>query len=186
MSGKTSTLASVSGRYAKALFDLAREDSRLDEVDAELGDFLAALDESADLERLISSPVFSRSEQENVLARVLEKMQISGLTPRFFALLIKNGRLNYIRAIIRDYRRLLAEERGEITAEICSAVKLSPAQIKKLQSALKTLTGRKTSIRQSVDETLLGGLVVKLGSRMYDSSLRTKLFNLQRVMKEIG
>lgn len=186
MSGKTSTLASVSGRYAKALFDLAREDRRLDEVESELDSIALALDENADLERLISSPVFSRSEQGHALAKVLEKMEIAGLTARFVALLSKNGRINQIRSVIADYHALTALERGEVTAEVTSAAKLSSAQIKKLQEALKTLTGRKTSINQNVDEKLLGGLVVKLGSRMYDSSLRTKLFNLQRVMKEIG
>jgi F-type H+-transporting ATPase subunit delta len=186
VSGKTSTLASVSGRYAKALFDLAQDENRLDEIADELDRLGALLDENADLERLISSPVFSRAEQANVLARVLEKMQVSGLATRFIALLSKNGRVNHIRSIIAAYHALLAQERGEITAEITSAVKLSAAQVKKLQAALKALTGRKTSINQNIDEKLLGGLIVKLGSRMYDSSLRTKLFNLQRVMKEIG
>ncbi len=158
----------------------------MDEVGKELDLFISALDASADLRMLVSSPAFSRREQNAAIGAILEKMQIGGITAKFAGLLIKNGRLDYFASVIRAYHDLLAEHHGEITAEVLSAVRLSAGQIKDLRTALKKVSGRKTRIIQHIDETLLGGLVVKLGSRMYDSSLRTKLFNLQRLMKEVG
>ena len=158
----------------------------MDEVGEELDMFRSALDASADLRLLVSSPAFSRREQGDAIGAVLKKMQIGGITANFAGLLVKNGRLDHFAAIIRGYHDLLGAHRGEITAEVTSAQKLSAAQISDLRASLKAVSGRKTRIIQHIDESLLGGLVVKLGSRMYDSSLRTKLFNLQRLMKEVG
>ncbi len=158
----------------------------MDEVGKELDLFSSALDASADLRRLVSSPAFSRREQDAAIGAILKKMQIGGITANFAGLLVKNGRLDHFAPVIRAYHDLLAEHHGEITAEVSSAQKLNADQLKDLRAALKKLSGRKTRIIQHIDETLLGGLVVKLGSRMYDSSLRTKLFNLQRLMKEVG
>ncbi|PLX41007.1 MAG: F0F1 ATP synthase subunit delta [Hyphomicrobiales bacterium] len=186
MSGNTALLASVSGRYARALFDLAHKAGSHDAVASALDGFLAALDDHPDLKRLVDSPVFSRSDQVKAMGAVLGGLKIDGLTANFLGTVARNGRLDHIRDMVAAYHSLLAADRGETTAEVTSAQALGEAQLSKLQATLNKLTGRDVQIMQSVDASLLGGLVVKLGSRMYDNSLRTKLFNLQRMMKEVG
>ena len=186
MSGNTATLSSVSGRYARALFDLAQDAGNQDAVAEALDGFIDALDSNPDLKRLADSPVFSRSEQVKALNSVLEGLKVEGLTANFLGTVAQNGRLDHIRDMVSAYQSLMASERGETTAEVTSAAELEDGQLKKLQSALNSLTGRDVQIAQKVDSSLLGGLIVKMGSRMYDNSLRTKLFNLQRMMKEVG
>lgn len=186
MSGNTATLASVSGRYARALFDLAQDAGSHDAVAGALDGFLAALDANPDLKRLADSPVFSRSDQVRGLSAVMGDLGIDGLTANFLGIVAQNGRLDHVREMAGAYHSLVAADRGEATAEVMSAVALGEEQLKKLQAALDKLTGRDVQITQQVDKSLLGGMVVKLGSRMYDNSLRTKLFNLQRMMKEVG
>lgn len=186
MSGNTAILASVSGRYARALFDLAKAAGEQDAVAETLDSFIAALDDNPELKRLADSPVFTRAEQLKAINAVLGGMGIEGLAAKFIGTVAQNGRLDHVRGMTRAYQGLLAVERGEETAEVTSAAALDDGQLKKLQKTLNSLTGRDVQITQKVDAKLLGGLVVKLGSRMYDNSLRTKLFNLQRMMKEVG
>jgi len=174
------------GRYATALFELAEADKALDQVNADLGRLLEMMDDSEDLARLVRSPVFTAEEQGRAVAAVLAKSEIGGLTENFIKLVAKNRRLFAVRAMIGAYRALLAQHRGEVTAEVTSAEKLSEGQLDALTSSLKSSIGRDVQVETRIDPGLLGGLVVKVGSRMVDSSLRTKLQSLKIAMKEVG
>jgi F-type H+-transporting ATPase subunit delta len=174
------------GRYATALFELAEADQAFDEVERDLARFGEMMDSSEDLVRMVRSPVFSADEQERAVAAVLDKAGIGGLTGNFIKLVARNRRLFAIRDMIRSYRALLAEHRGEVTAEVTSAEKLSDAQLDALKDELRISIGRDVQIETRIDASLLGGLVVKVGSRMVDSSLRTKLQSLKIAMKEVG
>ena len=177
---------SLNGRYAKALFELAEDAGSTDAVAADLDAFIALMDECDDLARLVDSPAFSRAEHLKGILPVLDKAGIKGLSARFIGLLAANGRLRHVRGMVEAFHDLLAQKRGEISVEVATATALSAAQMQQLEKTLKKITGRTTTITPEVDPSLLGGLVVKLGSRMYDNSLRTKLNNLQRAMKEVG
>jgi F-type H+-transporting ATPase subunit delta len=174
------------GRYATALFELAEADQAFDEVERDLARFGDMMDASEDLVRMVRSPVFSADEQERAVAAVLDKAGIGGLTGNFIKLVARNRRLFAIRDMIRSYRALLAEHRGEVTAEVTSAETLSDAQLGALKDELRISIGRDVQIETRIDASLLGGLVVKVGSRMVDSSLRTKLQSLKIAMKEVG
>ena len=139
-----------------------------------------------DLRRLVKSPVFSAEEQGRAIAAILEKMQIEGLTANFLKLIARNRRLFAAPDMIKAFRALLARHRGQTSAEVISAAKLEEGQVRALQSALKAALHKDVQLDQKVDATLLGGLVVKVGSRMVNSSLRTKLNSLKAVMKEVG
>jgi F-type H+-transporting ATPase subunit delta len=174
------------GRYATALFELAEADQAFDEVERDLARFGEMMDSSEDLARMVRSPVFSADQQERAVTAVLDRAGIAGLTGNFIKLVARNRRLFAIRDMIRSYRALLAEHRGEVTAEVTSAEKLSEAQLGALKDELRISIGRDVQIETRVDASLLGGLVVKVGSRMVDSSLRTKLQSLKIAMKEVG
>lgn len=186
MSGEDPITTGMAGRYATALFELASGPKALKSVESDLMAFRAMLDSSTDLNRLVRSPVFSADEQQRALAAILKKAGIKGLTANFLNLVARNRRLFAIRDMIRAFEALLAQHRGEVTAEVASASKLSPAQTKALKAALKAAIKQDIQISTQVDPTLLGGLVVKVGSRMVDTSLRTNLNNLKFVMKEVG
>ncbi len=186
MAAQGSTVEGVSGRYATALFELALEAKSLDDVGADLDAFQGMLEMSADLTRLVRSPVFSADDQNRAIKAVIDKAGMSGLAANFIALIAQNRRLFAVSDMIRDFRTLLAVHRGEITAQVASAEKLSDAQVTALKEALKEKVGRDVQLDASVDPALLGGLVVKVGSRMIDTSLRTKLNNLKIAMKEVG
>ena len=176
----------MAGRYANALFELAREQNQLPQVEADIKSFEAMLASSEDLRRLVRSPVFSADDQGRAIAAVLDKAQLSPLTANFFKLIAKNRRLFAAPDMIKAFRSILARHRGELTAEVASAVPLNDAQMQALKAQLKATTGKDVQITTSVDPALLGGLVVKVGSRMIDSSLRTKLTNLKITMKGAG
>jgi F-type H+-transporting ATPase subunit delta len=179
-------MASMAGRYAAALFDLAKEEGQLPQVEADLAAFRALLDESDDLRRLIRSPVISAEEQAKALDAVLAKAGVSPLTANFFKLIAHNRRLFAAADMIRDFRALLARERGEVSADVASAHPLTPDQLTALRDALRVQIGKDVQVNTRVDPSLLGGLVVKVGSKMIDSSLRTKLNNLKVAMKGIA
>jgi F-type H+-transporting ATPase subunit delta len=179
-------MASMAGRYAAALFELAKDEKQLPQVEADLKSFQAMLDESGDLRRLVRSPVISADDQARALAAVLGKAGFSGLTANFFRLIARNRRLFAAGDMIRGFRALLARERGEISADVASAHALSPEQLNALKDVLRVQMGKDVQVATRVDPNLLGGLVVKVGSRMIDSSLRTKLDNLRVAMKGIG
>ncbi|WP_088347848.1 MULTISPECIES: F0F1 ATP synthase subunit delta [Rhodomicrobium] len=186
MTGETTLVAGMAGRYATALFELARDEGKLDETAAALTALDELLDESPDLARLVRSPIFSATEQAAALAALTEKAGIPPLTSNFLQLLVKNRRLFALRDIVAGFRTLLADHRGEIRAEVTSAVPLSDQQTDDLKATLKAKTGKDVSLTKSVDPALLGGLIVKIGSRMVDSSIQTKLSNMKIAMKEVG
>jgi F-type H+-transporting ATPase subunit delta len=179
-------MASVAGRYASALFDLANEQSQLPGVEQELINLQRMLDESADLQRMVRSPVFSADEQSGALVAVLGKAGISGLTLNFVKLIARNRRLFALSDMIKGFRTLAARARGEVEADVSSAVALGDEQMAALKETLKASIGKDVRINAHVDPSLLGGLIVKVGSRMIDSSLRTKLATLKLRMKEVG
>ncbi len=186
MASKTSESTSLYHRYALALFELAEADNALDTVAAELTQIQAMINESPDLLRMLRSPVISRDEQRRAMAAILEQAGMSSLTQRFVGLVGRNGRFFALPGILKAFHNLLAKERGETAAEVISAKPLTKAQMQALETALKSVVGSPVSVATRVEPDLLGGLVVKLGSRMVDSSLKTKLNRLSMAMKGIG
>ena len=187
MAGEDSTVSGVAGRYARALFELALDAKSVDAVRAEIEQFDAMIAESADLNRLVRSPVFGAEERSRALAAVLAKAGIAGLTANFLMFVAANRRLFAVRDMIRDFRKLVARWKGEVTAEVTAAETLSDSHLEAIKSALKSITGEKTvDLHVKIDPAIIGGLMVKLGSRMVDSSLRTKLNAIKHAMKEAG
>lgn len=186
MAAETSIVSGIAGRYATALFELAADAEALDSVAADLAGLERLLDESADLRRLVLSPMFKRGEQAKAMAAVLDQAGASDLMARFVAVVAENRRLFALPQIIGAFNRLLARHRGEMVAEIASATPLTDGQTEALKQALREVAGTDVNLEAKVDSSLIGGLVVKLGSRMVDSSVRTKLQNLRLVMKGIG
>ena len=175
----------MAGRYATALFELARDEKSVDAVKADLDALDAMMAESPDLLRLVRSPVFGAEEQGKALAAVLDKAGIKGLAYNFLLLVASNRRLFAVRDMIRGFRSLVAKHKGEVTAEVTVAEKLSDAHLDALKNALKSITGGKAvDLNVKVDPAIIGGLTVKLGSRMVDGSLRTKLNSIKHAMKE--
>jgi len=179
-------ISGVAERYASSLFDLALEAGSIDSVNVDLDKFQALLDESADLRRLVASPVFSSGDQQRAVIAVAEKAGITGTVANFLKVVAGNRRLFALPGMIRAFRVIAAEHRGEINAEVTSAHALSAAQETELKSALKGVTGKDVTINVTVDPSLLGGLIVKVGSRQIDTSLRTKLSTLKLALKEVG
>ena len=180
------SVSGVSGRYATALFELARDQKAVDAVKADLDNFEALLNESADLARLVRSPVFSSDVQSKALTAVLDKAGITGISANFLKVLTANRRLFAVADVIRAYRTLVAKYRGEATADVTVAEPLGEKNLDALKAALKSVTGKDVALNVKVDPSIIGGLVVKLGSRMVDSSLRTKLNSIKHAMKEAG
>jgi F-type H+-transporting ATPase subunit delta len=187
VAGEDTTVSGMAGRYARALFELALEAKSVDAVRADIEKFDAMISESTDLHRLVRSPVFGAEEQGRALAAVIAKAGIGGLAANFLKLITANRRLFSVRDMIRDFRKLVAKWKGEVTAEVTAAEKLSDTHIEALKSALKSITGEKAiDLNVKIDPSIIGGLTVKLGSRMVDSSLRTKLNAIKHAMKEAG
>ena len=179
-------MASMAARYAAALFELAKEQKQLDQVERDVRTFQSLLEGSADLARLVRSPVISAEAQARALEAVLARAGISGFTGNFLKLIVRNRRLFAVGDMLRGFLSLLARERGEVSADVASAHPLSDEQMQVLADSLKASIGRNVQIRTRVDPNLLGGLIVKVGSKMIDSSLRTKLNNLKVAMKGIA
>jgi F-type H+-transporting ATPase subunit delta len=179
-----SDVSTMAGRYATALFDLASEANAIDAVKADLDRFSALVGESADLARLVRSPVFSAAEQLQALSAVLERAGIGGIAAKFLKLVTTNRRLFAVRDMIRGYRELVALHKGEATAEVTVAEKLKDEHVEALRAALKSVSGKDVDLDIKIDPAIIGGLVVKLGSRMVDTSLRTKLNAIKHAMKE--
>ena len=180
----TSTVSSgVAGRYAAALFDLAEEKKCLDEIAADTDVIRALLAESDDLRRLVSSPVIGREPQGRALAAVLAKAGTSELTRKFVGVVAKNRRLFALNDMCVAYYSLLALRRGQMTAEVVSAQPLSDTSQAALEKEIRKAMGSKVQVNVSVDPSLLGGMIVKVGSRMVDSSLKSKLQKLELSLK---
>lgn len=183
----TTATTGVAGRYASALFDLADGSKSLDQVAQDLGSLRKMVAESADLARLIASPVIPRALQGKALLAVLDAAGMSGLTRNFVGTVAANGRARDLPAMASAFLAELAARRGETTATVTSAVPLSPAQLQQLSDSLRAvLASNKVSIDARVEPDILGGLVVKVGSRLFDSSVRSKLQRLQLAMKGVA
>jgi F-type H+-transporting ATPase subunit delta len=179
-------MSGLAGRYAGALFDLAKERGLVEDTVADLLSLSRAYDGSTDLQRLVRSPVAGREEQSRAMVVLTEKLEFTRLTRNFIGLLATNRRLFALRLIIDYYVALRAKERGEMAAEVVSAAELTSSQKLTLEENLKRAMGRNFTIAFQTDATLLGGLVVKLGSLMVDHSLRSKLQHMQLIMKGVG
>ena len=186
MAAEDPSVSGVSGRYATALFELARDQNSIDAVKADLDKFDAMLGESADLKRLVRSPVFAADAQLKALSAVLDKAGISGVAANFLKVLTNNRRLFAVADVIRAFGALVAKFKGEASAEVTVAEPLSDKNLDALKAALKQVSGKDVTLNVKVDPSIIGGLVVKLGSRMVDSSLRTKLNSIKHAMKEAG
>ena len=186
MAAEDTSVSGVSGRYATALFELARDQNVVDEVKADLDKFDVLLNDSADLKRLVRSPVFAADAQSRALSAVLDKAGIAGIAANFLKVLTANRRLFVVADVIRASRALVAKFKGETTADVTVAEALSDKNLDALKVALKSVTGKDVALNVKVDPSIIGGLVVKLGSRMVDGSLRTKLNSIKHAMKEAG
>ena len=173
----------LAGRYANAVFELAQEQKAVDAVSADLASLRRAMETSSDLNRLVRSPVFGAEDQARALKAILEKMGASELSIKFVLLLAAKRRLFVLVQIIKQYESLVARSRGETEAEVIAARALNDAEINELKTALKAKLGKEPRLQTKVDPTLLGGLIVKVGSRMIDSSIRTKLMGIRAAMR---
>jgi F-type H+-transporting ATPase subunit delta len=176
----------MAGRYATAVFDLALEEKTLDQVMADLDRFDALIADNPDLLRLVRSPVFGAEEQQAALAAVLVRAGIGGTAANFLRLVTTNRRLFAVRDMIRALRVLVARHKGEITAHVTVAERLGDRHLSALKDALKSVTGKDVMLDIKVEPAIIGGLVVKIGSRMVDASLKTKLNSIKHAMKEVG
>jgi F-type H+-transporting ATPase subunit delta len=181
------SVSGMAGRYATALFDLAREAHAIDEVSASLDRFDAIVAENPDLNRLVRSPVFSAEEQVRALSAVLDGVAIEGLAANFLKLVASNRRLFALRDMIKGYRTLVAHHKREVRAEVTFAERPTEQHLEALKEALKSVSGgHSIDLDVRIDSTIIGGLIVKLGSRMVDASLKTKLNAIKQAMKEVG
>jgi F-type H+-transporting ATPase subunit delta len=175
--------ASLAGRYASALFDLARDQRQIESVATSLDALAQALLDSKDFNELVTSPLVSREEAGKAFGALAPDLGLDPITANFLGVLARNGRKNELRNVIRAYRRLAAEHRGETTAEVITARPLNDDQLTALRQQLRARAGRDVAIEAEVDSTILGGIVVKLGSQQVDASIRTKLNRLAQAMK---
>jgi F-type H+-transporting ATPase subunit delta len=175
--------ASLAGRYASALFDLAREQKQIDAVSRSLEALRQALADSKDFADLVESPLVSRDESGKAFAALAPQLGLDPITTNFVGVLARNGRKGQLSAVIRSFRRLASEHRGESTAEVITARPLNDDQIAQLKAQLRARAGRDVNIEAEVDPAILGGIVVKLGSQQIDASIRTKLNRLASAMK---
>ncbi|MFN3845947.1 MAG: F0F1 ATP synthase subunit delta [Paracoccaceae bacterium] len=186
MSEPASISSGIAARYATALFELAKETMALKALEADADALTAALSTSADFGTLISSPVISREDQARSMAAIAAKMGLSELTANTLQLMAAKRRLFVLPQLLTNLAARIADEKGEVTAEVTSATVLSSEQSKTLAASLSARVGKDVKLKTAVDESLIGGLVVKLGSTMIDTSIKAKLAALQNAMKEVG
>lgn len=183
-SANLAPVSGVAGRYASALFDLAVEAGALESVESELKTLQGAIDGSADLKAFLQSPVYNRDDQLSAVGALASKAGFSALVTNFLKLTAQNRRLFALQDMIRAFRALAADHRGEVSAEAATAAPMTDDQVKALRLEIEALVGKAVNLETRVDPDLLGGLVVKIGSQMVDASLKTKLNRLKTVMKE--
>jgi F-type H+-transporting ATPase subunit delta len=181
-----SIVSGVSGRYATALFELAQDSGQIDAVAADLARFSAMIAESPDLQRFLRSPVFTADEQARTVVALTAKAGIGGLAANFLRLVASKRRLFAVEGMIAAFRALVAQSKGIVTAQVTVAEPVSDARLAEIRTALEEVSGRTVEVDLKVDPSLIGGLIVKLGSRMVDASLRTKLNSIRLAMKEVG
>jgi F-type H+-transporting ATPase subunit delta len=176
----------IAKRYATAAFELAKEDQALAALENDVAALETALDDSADLRALISSPMYSRAEQGSAITALGQRMNLSNIFVGTLGLMASKRRLFALPHVLAGLRALIADEKGEVTAEVTAAKALSEAQANQLVETLKGRIGKDVKLKVAIDESLIGGLVVKVGSKMIDTSIRSKLAALQNSMKEVG
>ncbi|MBC9245698.1 F0F1 ATP synthase subunit delta [Paracoccus sp. 11-3] len=186
MANTVSMSQSIAGRYAQAVFDIVKEEGGLDALAQQVDDLGAALADSTDLNDLINSPLYNREQQTNAITALASKMGLSATLANTLKLMGKNRRLFVLPQLVTRLGDLIAQERGEVTADVTSAIALSDEQQKRLADTLSEKSGKKVKLKTRVDESLIGGMIVKMGSQMIDSSVRSKLASLQNAMKEVG
>jgi F-type H+-transporting ATPase subunit delta len=186
VSEPASISSGIAARYASAVFELAKDASDLKTLESNVQDLDTVLADSSDIRDLINSPVVSREDQANAIAAVAKKMKLMPIVSNTLALMAAKRRLFVVPALVAQLRALIAEEKGEITAEVISAKAMTKTQTDKLAKAIKARIGKDVKIDATVDEELIGGLVIKVGSQMIDTSIRSKLNSLSNVMKEVG
>lgn len=179
-------LSGVAGRYAQALFELAREQKAVEAVGGELDRFIALVDESPDLQRLVRSPVFTSEQQAAAIGAILDKAGIGGLAANFLRLVATQRRLFAVRGMVAAYRRLADDARGLVRAQVILAGKPSSGLEDEIRKRLAEVAGGQVAVDWRIDPSIIGGMVVKIGSRMVDSSLRAKLNGIKMAMKEVG
>lgn len=186
MSETASISLGIAERYATAVFDIAKDDGKLATLETDIDALDAALTDSADLRAMVTSPLYQRDAQQAAITGLAGKMGLTPMVSNTLALMASKRRLFVLPQFLQALRDMVAEEKGEVTAEITAASALSEDQAAKLAETLERQIGKTVKIKTTVDETLIGGLVVKVGSRMIDTSIAAKLANLQNAMKEVG
>ncbi|MEM9551953.1 MAG: F0F1 ATP synthase subunit delta [Pseudomonadota bacterium] len=186
MSEPASISAGIAARYATAIFEIAQADNSIDALETGITDLASALDDSEDLRDMIASPLISRSEQAAAITALSGKMGLPAVLSNGLGLMAEKRRLFVLPQLVAALRAMLAEARNEVTADVTSAKALTKTQSDKLAATLTERMGKTVTINATVDETLIGGLVVKVGSKMIDTSIRSKLASLQNAMKEVG
>ena len=186
MAQSSSPISGVARRYASSLFELAQDNGTADQVESDLTALGEMIEESEDFSRLIKSPVFAADEQERAMVSIAEKGNVAPLTKNFLRVVAKNRRLFVLPGIVAAYKELAAEGRGEVTAKVVAAHELTAGQKAELAETLKGVAGKDVAIDLSVDPSLLGGLIVQIGSRQIDTSLKTKLNSMKLALKEVG
>ena len=186
MSEPASISSGIASRYATAVFLLAKEDKKLKPLEADVDALGGALIRNADLRTLVSSPIYSRAEMGQAISAVAKKIKLQPMMVNTLALMASKRRLFVLPSLLAALRSRIAEEKGELTAEVASAKALTKTQAASLTKTLNAQLGLDVKIKATVDESLIGGLVVKVGSKMIDTSIRSKLNALQNKMKEVG
>lgn len=186
MAQSASLSSSVAGRYAQALFDIVRQDGGVDALADEVASLGETLANSAELRTALASPVLTRDQQTGVIRAVAQKMNLSPLLSNTLALMADNRRLFAVPALVKALQAMIADARGEATADVVSAQALTAEQSERLARTLSEKSGRSVKLNATVDESLIGGMIVKMGSKMIDTSVRSRLSSLQNTMKEVG
>ncbi|MDO5646744.1 F0F1 ATP synthase subunit delta [Paracoccus sp. (in: a-proteobacteria)] len=186
MANSVSMSQSIAGRYAQAVFEIVKDEGGLDNLARQIDELDATLTNSADLRDLISSPIYTRDQQAGAIASITDKMGLSATLANTLKLMAKNRRLFVLPQLVARLSDLIAAERGEMTADVTTAAPLTDEQQQRLKDTLAEKSGKTIKLNTRVDESLIGGMIVKLGSQMIDSSVRSKLASLQNVMKEVG
>ncbi|MDY8110097.1 F0F1 ATP synthase subunit delta [Fulvimarina sp. 2208YS6-2-32] len=186
MANSSSPVSEVADRYAQSFFDLSRDDGSIETVESELDGFRGLIEENADVRRLVESPAFTADEQAKGIAAIVKSARPSQLTGNFLKVVAQNRRLFVLPGMIRRFKQLAAAHRGEIEADVTTAAALSDDERNELKDVLGTYTGKTVTLRERVDPSILGGLIVQIGSRMVDTSIRTKLNSLKLALKEVG
>ena len=176
----------ISSRYAKAVFELAKEAKKVSDLEKDLDALGAALEESNDFRELLANPVYSREQLAAAVSAIGNKMKLTPMVANTLGLMAQNRRLFVLPKLVSTVKGMIADERGEVTAEVTAAKKLTKAQSDKLAKTLKATVGKDVVVNVSVDDSLIGGLIVKVGSKMIDSSIKSQLSNLKNAMKEVG